>query len=1134
MSFYSNIRYESLLGGMIGGGVSTMILHPLDLLKVRFQVENGKSNINRPKYTGIFDAISKIVRSGGVSSLYRGLLPNVMGSSTSWGIYFLVYGSLKQHTLKTKDVVELNWKQHLSYASQAGVFTLLLANPIWVVKTRLILQYENMGTQTYNGIFHCMKTMIRQEGFTSLYKGFTPGLFGVSHGAIQFVVYEDTKKRYCKFRQYEYTDKRKYVNITFLEYLAFASLSKMIAVVTTYPYQVIRSRLQDQHSRYNGVYDVVMYIIRNEGMRGYYKGIFPTLIHMLPSIIIVMFVYENVSKNVSHVGGIRDFYSGLYMCILRVTPACCITMVLYENISGYLSQNSKIKNEMIVPRRHQRCTRDVKKANESITNTNWESRRGVTSNDFLEQRRDAVNIKGIKDCLNLQYQRKNKKRPITYGNTKHKSSSTIDYRNRLLSFSSKNTNTFDKNHQAFASSFFTNCFVLGMEMHLPNGDKTVLSTKLEDTEIYFLSIFCVEFILKVIAYGFLITPNGYLRNFWNIMDFIVVLTGLLSLSMTNFDQAALRAIRVLRPLRIVTGFESLQVVLKSIIMAMVPLLQIGVIVIFAILIFAIIGLEFYSGIFHKACRFTETGNFNYNNKEILIPCSSTHASGSYICPINSQCTPYWRGPNYGITSFDNIFYSMLTVFQCITMEGWTTILYNTNNVVGTSANFLYYIIIIILGSFFLLNLVLGVLSGEFQKERERVEHKRSYNKMRKQKQMEIELNGYLEWICRAEEVILNEDRTTLAEKKKIIEGRRRKTTKKMKFLRLKESNDASDDYDDTKLYKDTNKKNKSRLHTSERRFRLKIKKLVKSQFFYWCVIILVFLNTICIAVEHYNQPPWLSDFLHYAEFAFLACFVFEVLLKMYSLKPTVYLMSSFNKFDCAVIFGSVIEIIWSSFDTESSFGISVLRAIRLLRVFKITRYWASLRNLVISLLNSMRSIISLLFLLFLCMLIFALLGMQLFGGSWNFPEGKPAANFDTFIVSLLTVFQIIGLEDWNEIMYNGVRSQGGIESGGTIYSLYFVVLVIVGNYTLLNVFLAIAVDNLANAQELTDAENKKENKLIYENFEDLDKEMDKQMDMLNKQDITETNLLIEDKDEFDQKKLHILQIKNMKKDEKSN
>jgi len=131
----------------------------------------------------------------------------------------------------------------------------------------------------------------------------------------------------------------------------------------------------------------------------------------------------------------------------------------------------------------------------------------------------------------------------------------------------------------------------------------------------------------------------------------------------------------------------------------------------------------------------------------------------------------------------------------------------------------------------------------------------------------------------------------------------------------------------------------------------------------------------------------------------------EMFIKVYALGPRTYFESSFNRFDCIVISGSIFEVIWSALKS-GSFGLSVLRALRLLRIFKVTKYWKSLRNLVISLLSSMRSIISLLFLLFLFILIFALLGMQLFGGQFNFDDGTPPTNFNTFPIALLTVFQV--------------------------------------------------------------------------------------------------------------------------------
>lgn len=157
----------------------------------------------------------------------------------------------------------------------------------------------------------------------------------------------------------------------------------------------------------------------------------------------------------------------------------------------------------------------------------------------------------------------------------------------------------------------------------------------------------------------------------------------------------------------------------------------------------------------------------------------------------------------------------------------------------------------------------------------------------------------------------------------------------------------------------------------------------------------------------------------------------EMTLKLYAIGPRKYFVSAFNRFDCIVIAASLFEIIWTYFK-DDSFGLSVLRALRLLRIFKITAYWSSLRNLVISLLNSMRSIISLLFLLFLFIMIFAMLGMQLFGGQID--DGSPQQNFDTFGIALLTVFQILTGEDWNEIMYSGIKSQKS--DYRMIYSVY--------------------------------------------------------------------------------------------------
>ena len=74
-------------------------------------------------------------------------------------------------------------------------------------------------------------------------------------------------------------------------------------------------------------------------------------------------------------------------------------------------------------------------------------------------------------------------------------------------------------------TIIASCVVMALEEHLPNGDKTELAVKLQATEAYFLIIFCIEMCLKIVALGFVLHSGSYLRNVWNIMDFVVVFTG---------------------------------------------------------------------------------------------------------------------------------------------------------------------------------------------------------------------------------------------------------------------------------------------------------------------------------------------------------------------------------------------------------------------------------------------------------------------------------------------------------------------------------------------------------------------------------------------------------------------------------
>ncbi|XP_070246872.1 voltage-dependent L-type calcium channel subunit alpha-1D isoform X1 [Myotis yumanensis] len=651
-------------------------------------------------------------------------------------------------------------------------------------------------------------------------------------------------------------------------------------------------------------------------------------------------------------------------------------------------------------------------------------------------------------------------------------------------------------------AIFANCVALAIYIPFPEDDSNSTNHNLEKVEYAFLIIFTVETFLKIIAYGLLLHPNAYVRNGWNLLDFVIVIVGLFSVILEQltketeggnhsggksggFDVKALRAFRVLRPLRLVSGVPSLQVVLNSIIKAMVPLLHIALLVLFVIIIYAIIGLELFIGKMHKTCFFADS---DIVAEEDPAPCA--FSGNGRQCIVNgTECRSGWVGPNGGITNFDNFAFAMLTVFQCITMEGWTDVLYWVNDAIGWEWPWVYFVSLIILGSFFVLNLVLGVLSGEFSKEREKAKARGDFQKLREKQQLEEDLKGYLDWITQAEDIDPENEEEGGEESKRNTSMPTSETesvnTENVSgegenqgcwgtlWCWWKRSDAAQAGPSGCLRWGQAISKSKlSRRWRRWNRFsRRRCRAAVKSVTFYWLVIVLVFLNTLTISSEHYNQPDWLTQVQDIANKVLLALFTCEMLVKMYSLGLQAYFVSLFNRFDCFVVCGGITETILVELEIMSPLGISVFRCVRLLRIFKVTRHWTSLSNLVASLLNSMKSIASLLLLLFLFIIIFSLLGMQLFGGKFNFDESQTKrSTFDNFPQALLTVFQILTGEDWNAVMYDGIMAYGGPSSSGMIVCIYFIILFICGNYILLNVFLAIAVDNLADAESLNTAQ----------------------------------------------------------------
>lgn len=176
------------------------------------------------------------------------------------------YGKIKDTISKTRGSGTLRSSDYFLASGASGILTAFFTNPIWVVKTRM-LSTSRDHPGAYKSTWEGTKLLYQSEGMKGFYRGLIPSLFGVSHGAIQFMAYEQLKNHWAVTRG----GKEKLTNLDFLE---LSAVSKMFAGSITYPYQVVRARLQvyDANQRYKNARDVCKQVFRNEGIVGFYKG----------------------------------------------------------------------------------------------------------------------------------------------------------------------------------------------------------------------------------------------------------------------------------------------------------------------------------------------------------------------------------------------------------------------------------------------------------------------------------------------------------------------------------------------------------------------------------------------------------------------------------------------------------------------------------------------------------------------------------------------------------------------------------------------------------------------------------------------------------------------------------------------
>lgn len=625
----------------------------------------------------------------------------------------------------------------------------------------------------------------------------------------------------------------------------------------------------------------------------------------------------------------------------------------------------------------------------------------------------------------------------------------------------------------------------------------------EESEPYFTSLFTLECVLKIISMGFIMDAGSYLRDGWNVMDFVVVTTGLMTTVPGMPNVSAFRTVRVLRPLRSLTVVPGMRLLVTSLLRSIPALLNVVALLLFVFAIFGILGIQIWQGLLHARCRLTEypiqlvgggSGDCADPRSEFCIETivsdptkwEKCHAVGDVWDPTARWDTPVdcfwpvdnsdervcslpgsgahecrtgtWCGSNYdvigqprfnneglelatfvpalnwGFTNFDTMPAALLTIFQMITMEGWTDVMYQVQDAHNSVVAAFYFIFLILFGSFFLLNLTLAVIWDNFSMGSKEEDEKA--------------------------EVAADEAR------------------------REAEAAEAEADIGGGGVavpIADGSEEEEGELGGSQSC----ITSLVLHPAFSTFVVVLIVANTVVLAGDRHPMDETLQTNLEIVNFILTMLFTLEMILKLWGLGPKEYAREAFNLFDAFIVTVSLVEMIilpppfLSGSDGAGSGGggaLSALRTFRLFRVFKLARSWRSLNVLLKTIVKTLNDVANFGVLLLLFMYIFALIGMQFFANKFCFdyvtgsPEQqlsgscidaeRPRAHFDDLLWAFVTIFQVLTGENWNVVMYDAWRA------GDFTSTLYFVLLVVMGNFIVLNLFLAILLGNFEGMEEL--------------------------------------------------------------------
>uniref|UniRef100_A0A3Q2Y463 Ion transport domain-containing protein n=1 Tax=Hippocampus comes TaxID=109280 RepID=A0A3Q2Y463_HIPCM len=552
---------------------------------------------------------------------------------------------------------------------------------------------------------------------------------------------------------------------------------------------------------------------------------------------------------------------------------------------------------------------------------------------------------------------------------------------------------------------FLNCITIALERPniQPHSTERIF---LGVSNYVFTVIFLAEMAIKVVALGFCFGKQSYLQSSWNVLDGVLVFVSLVDILVSlaysggNRILGILRVLRLLRTLRplVISRAPGLKLVVETLITSLRPIGNIVLICCAFFIVFGILGVQLFKGKFYH-CEGPNTKNIT-NKSDCLLANYS------------------WIRRKY---NFDNLIQqALMSLFVLSCKDGWVNIMYDGLDAVGVDQQpvrnhnpwmLLYFISFLLIVSFFVLNMFVGVVVENFHK-------------------------------CRQDQ---EEEEARLREEKrlKIIEKKRR--AKQRPYYA---------DYSTPRLT----------IHT-----------LCTSHYLDLFITFIICINVFTMSIEHYNQPLYLEEVLKYCNYVFTFIFVIEALLKLVAFGIHRFFKDWNQLDIAIValsIMGIILEELKMS--AALPINPTIIRIMRVLRIarLKLLKMATGMRSLLDTVMQALPQLqvgnLGLLFMLLF--FIYAALGVELFGKLCN--DSNPCeglsrhATFENFGMAFLTLFRVSTGDNWNGIMKQDTLRECHPEERHCLAYLpwvspiYFVTFVLMAQFVLVNVVVAVLMKHL--------------------------------------------------------------------------